>query len=44
MGNVKSDVLNRLWLLFKEHGIEVPYPVRDIRVREWPGKDGSPRA
>ncbi|WP_294057817.1 mechanosensitive ion channel domain-containing protein [Sphingomonas sp.] len=37
VGNVKSDVLNRLWLLFKEHGIEVPYPVRDIRVREWPG-------
>jgi small-conductance mechanosensitive channel len=36
VGNVKSDVLNRLWLLFKEHGIDIPYPVRDIRVREWP--------
>jgi small-conductance mechanosensitive channel len=36
VGNVKSDVLNRLWLLFKEHGIAVPYPVRDVRVTEWP--------
>jgi small-conductance mechanosensitive channel len=22
VGNVKSDVLNRLWVLFKEHGIQ----------------------
>jgi len=36
VGNVRSDVLNRLWLLFKEHGIQIPYPVRDVRVREWP--------
>lgn len=39
VGNVRSDVLNRLWLLFKEHGIQVPYPVRDVRVREWPGAE-----
>lgn len=38
VGNVRSDVLNRLWLLFKEHGIIIPYPVRDVRVREWPGQ------
>ncbi|UYY57763.1 mechanosensitive ion channel family protein [Sphingomonas sp. S2-65] len=36
VGNVRSDVLNRLWALFKDHGIEIPYPVRDIRVKEWP--------
>jgi small-conductance mechanosensitive channel len=36
VGNVKSDVLNRLWLLFKDAGIEIPYPVRDVRVKEWP--------
>ncbi|UZK65637.1 mechanosensitive ion channel family protein [Sphingomonas sp. M1-B02] len=41
VGNVRSDVLNRLWLLFQEAGIEIPYPVRDLRVREWPpAKDG----
>jgi small-conductance mechanosensitive channel len=35
VGNVKSDVLNRLWALFKEHGIALPVPQRDVRlVRE----------
>jgi small-conductance mechanosensitive channel len=33
VGNVKSDVLNRLWKLFGEHGITVPAPRRDVRVR-----------
>ena len=28
VGNVKSDVLNRLWLLFRDHGITIPYPQR----------------
>jgi small-conductance mechanosensitive channel len=41
VGNVKSDVLNRLWLLFKEAGIAIPYPVRDVRVREWPAAPSS---
>ncbi|TGX52617.1 mechanosensitive ion channel [Sphingomonas gei] len=36
VGSVKSDVLNRLWLLFKEHRIAIPYPVRDVRVTAWP--------
>jgi small-conductance mechanosensitive channel len=35
LGNVRSDVLKRLWHLFKEHGVEIPYPQRDIRVKEW---------
>ena len=35
VGNVKSDVLNRLWLLFKEHGVRVPYPQRDVRLQQW---------
>ncbi|WP_407637608.1 mechanosensitive ion channel family protein [Croceibacterium mercuriale] len=34
VGNVKSDVLKRLWLLFKENGIEVPYPQRDLNLRD----------
>lgn len=38
IGNVQSEILNRLWQLFKENGIEVPYPQRDVRVREWPGR------
>ncbi|MEO5493185.1 MAG: mechanosensitive ion channel domain-containing protein [Sphingomonas sp.] len=32
VGNVRSDVLNRLWVLFKEHGIVIPYPKRDVRI------------
>lgn len=32
VGNVRSDVLNRLWVLFKDNGIIVPYPRRDVRV------------
>jgi small-conductance mechanosensitive channel len=32
VGNVKSDVLNRLWTMFKERGIELPVPQRDVRV------------
>ncbi|MES2442003.1 MAG: mechanosensitive ion channel domain-containing protein [Pseudomonadota bacterium] len=35
VGSVRSDVLNRLWLLFKEAGIEIPFPQRDVRVTGW---------
>ncbi|WP_242098400.1 mechanosensitive ion channel domain-containing protein [Sphingomonas sp. CROZ-RG-20F-R02-07] len=33
VGNVRSDVLNRLWLSFRENGIEIPFPQRDIHIR-----------
>jgi small-conductance mechanosensitive channel len=33
MDNVKSEVMLSLWEAFKREGIEVPYPVREIRVR-----------
>jgi small-conductance mechanosensitive channel len=36
VGSVRSEVLNRLWVLFKENGITIPYPQRDIHVRDWP--------
>lgn len=36
VGNVKSDVLNRLWWLFKDAGIEIPFAQRDIYVKSWP--------
>ncbi|THD37905.1 MAG: mechanosensitive ion channel [Sphingomonas sp.] len=32
VGNVRSDVLNRLWVLFKDHGIRTPYPQREVRI------------
>lgn len=33
VGNVRSDVLNRLWRLFQEHGIRIPLPQRDVHLR-----------
>ncbi|MBC7987568.1 MAG: mechanosensitive ion channel [Sphingomonadaceae bacterium] len=37
VGNMKSDVLMRVWDKFKEAGIGMPYPQRDIHVKHWPG-------
>lgn len=34
LGNVRSDVLKRLWKLFKEHDIEIPFPQRDLNLRD----------
>jgi small-conductance mechanosensitive channel len=39
VGNVRSDVLNRLWVLFKDHGIVIPFPRRDVRIVETPGHE-----
>jgi small-conductance mechanosensitive channel len=33
VGNVQSAVLKKLWRLFKEHGIEIPYPQQDVHLR-----------
>jgi len=37
--NVKSDVLIEIWQRFKQHGVRVPYPQRDVHIRT-----GSERA
>jgi small-conductance mechanosensitive channel len=45
IGPVRSDILNRLWELFRENGIEVPPPQRSIRIENWPsatGPEGGP--
>ncbi|MCB2078111.1 MAG: mechanosensitive ion channel [Novosphingobium sp.] len=34
VGNVKSEVLKTLWWLFKENDIEIPYPQRDLNLRD----------
>ncbi len=36
VGNVRSDVLKNLWRLFKQHHIEIPFPQRDINLRDNP--------
>ena len=32
-GNVLSEVLLGVWDLFHEHGVEIPYPQRDLHLR-----------
>ncbi|PNU06879.1 mechanosensitive ion channel family protein [Novosphingobium guangzhouense] len=33
-GNVRSDVLKGLWRLMRDNGIKVPFPQRDINLRD----------
>lgn len=38
--NVTSEILLRIWDAFKEHGIKIPYPQRDVHVRSAEGLTG----
>lgn len=42
VGNVKSDVLNRLWWMFKDAGIAIPFAQRDVYIKEWPRERTPP--
>ncbi|BDI60497.1 mechanosensitive ion channel family protein [Qipengyuania nanhaisediminis] len=33
IANIRSDVYMRIWRLFKEHEIEIPFPQRDLHLR-----------
>jgi small-conductance mechanosensitive channel len=37
VGSVRSEILNRVWALFRENGIDIPFPQRDLHIKEWPG-------
>jgi small-conductance mechanosensitive channel len=39
VGSVRSDVLNRLWVLFRDNGIVLPYPRRDVHLVGTPAVD-----
>ncbi|WP_430388800.1 mechanosensitive ion channel family protein [Blastomonas fulva] len=41
MGNIRGDVLMRVWNLFQEHAIEIPFPQRDLYIKEMPGMGGT---
>jgi small-conductance mechanosensitive channel len=43
LGSVRSEILGRLLDLFRANDIKVPYPQREVRVREWPA-GATPRA
>jgi small-conductance mechanosensitive channel len=36
IGSVRSEILNRVWELFRENGIQIPNPQRDLHIRDWP--------
>ena len=36
VGNVRSEILTRIWDMFRENGIGLPYPQRDIHIRSIP--------
>jgi len=35
--NLKSDIYYRIWDLFKENGVEIPFPQRDIHIKSSEG-------
>lgn len=39
LGNIRSAFYIRIWDLFKENGIEFPYPQRDLHIKELPKLD-----
>ncbi len=36
LSNIRSDVLKQVWRLFRENEIEIPFPQRDLHIKEWP--------
>ena len=40
--NIKSGLRYRIDKGFRENGIQIPFPQRDLHLRTWPGKSASP--
>ncbi|MBM5572867.1 MULTISPECIES: mechanosensitive ion channel family protein [Deefgea] len=40
-GGLRSDLYLKIWQLFKQHGIEIPYPRRDITILPSPAAQHS---
>lgn len=36
VSNVKSDIYHKIWDLFKEHKIEIPFPQQDVYIKSFP--------
>lgn len=43
IGGVKSDLNWGIWQRFQEHGIEMPYPQRDLHIKSIPEVQGRPK-
>ena len=42
LGSVRSEILHRVLELFRANDIAIPYPQRDVRVKEWPSEAAPP--
>jgi len=42
VGNVRTDINLAIWRLFKEAGITIPYPQRDLHIKSRPSDDDGP--
>ncbi|MFZ3033082.1 MAG: mechanosensitive ion channel domain-containing protein [Parvibaculum sp.] len=40
--NLRSDVYYRIWDLFKENGVEIPFPQRDVHIKSGGGNTDGP--
>ncbi|RJX29929.1 MAG: mechanosensitive ion channel family protein [Desulfarculus sp.] len=38
VANVTSEVLQRVLALYAQHGVEIPFPQRDLRIKQMPDK------
>lgn len=43
LGNLRSDLLKSVWGSFKANGIHVPFPQRDLHIKEWPAPPAKGR-
>lgn len=44
INNVRSDLYLEIWDLFEEHGITIPFPQRDLHLRDgWAHANGAPK-
>ena len=41
VGNIQSEILNHLWVMFKANGIEIPFPQRDVHIKSAPDQNIS---
>lgn len=42
VNNIRSDLNLAIWRSFKENGITIPFPQRDVHVHRFPGREDGP--
>jgi small-conductance mechanosensitive channel len=42
ISNIRSEVLKRVWQIFREHDVELPFQQHDIHIKDWPSGPSTP--